>query len=206
MRIKWPLKILILAAVLGAGLAAAGYDLATCKKALLSRCRVNVARLEVQPPRLETLTSGLADGTLTLEITNPYPVAVTLAGAHFTLSTAGKEFGLVKFEGQPVTLAARGSTAVPMRVEVDMAVLLPEVTARVTQSLGEMKLRELGALAAGFSPGKLKEALRDVPLELSAEGEVKLDTLLGGPVTVALKATRGGAAAAAAAPGETRQW
>lgn len=87
-----------------------------------------------------------------------------------------------------------------------MAVLLPEVTARVTQSLGEMKLRELGALAAGFSPGKLKEALRDVPLELSAEGEVKLDTLLGGPVTVALKATRGGAAAAAAAPGETRQW
>lgn len=203
MRIKWPLKILIVAAVLGAGMTAAGYDLAACKKALLSRCRVKVARLEVQPPRLETITSGLADGTLTLEIANPYPVAVTLAGAHFTLSTAGKEFGLVKFEGQPVTLAARGSTAVPMRVEVDMAVLLPEVTARVTQSLGGMKLRELGALAAGFSPGKLKEALRDVPLELSAEGEVKLDTLLGGPVSVALKAIRGGAPSA---PGESRQW
>ncbi|MBI3894286.1 MAG: LEA type 2 family protein [Candidatus Wallbacteria bacterium] len=206
MKMKLPLKVLLALVVLGFGMSAAGYDWAYCRSKLLQRCKVSVARLEVEP-RLGALASGQSEATVTLDVSNPFPVSLTLAAAKFTFSTGGKSIGQAQLEGPAVTLPGRVTTQVPMRVLVDMQQVLPEVTSRMADSLAEMKLKDLGTMARNLDSGKLKQAMRDLPIEVRAEGEVVLDTPLGNGITLPVKATRKGARAGGGPePGEVRQW
>lgn len=203
MKLRWPAKLLVVSVLVYLGLASAGYDFTFLRREALRACKVTIEHVDVEP-NLDML-SGIGEAVVTLDVWNPYPAGLTLAGGQFSLFLGAKEVGLARLEeGRPHRLQARAHNRFPVRVELDLSAALPELKSEISGPLSEMRLRDLGGLVRAMGQGRFGKALEKLQVKFRAEGEFTIETPLGAAVRVPIralsKAAREAEAAGATAP------